>query len=161
MTNVQLLDNEVVLYEGSVMSNQHKGSVNLTLTSHQIIVEQEKGFFKKEIILLDTLPLADVKFYGDVAQINQKGASVEIQTKGKNVTFSFSGLIEARKFTGKAIDAVTGTTVAERSSEKVKEAFDIIDDTLKMDTRETLKSALSQGLKGTLINGLNPKNKDK
>ena len=155
MINVQLLDDEVVLYEGSITSNQYKGTVNLTLTSHQIVVEQEKGFFKKEIILLDTLPLVEVKFYDNTAQIKQKGCSVEIQTKSKNVTFTFSGLIEARKFTGKAIDAVTGTTAVERGSEKVKGAFDIIDDTLKMDTRETIKSALQQGIKGTLINGIN------
>jgi len=161
MTNVQLLDDEVVLYEGSVTSGQYKGTLNLTLTSHQIILEQEKGFFKKETILIDILPLSEVKFYGEVAQIKQKGSFVEIQTKQKNVTFTFSGLLDARKFTGKAIDAVTGTTVAERSSERVKGAFDIIDDTLKMDTRETIKSALSQGIKGTLINGLNPKKKDK
>ena len=119
--------------------------------------EKEKGIFKKEIELLETIALEDIKTYNDVVQIKQKGASAEIQTKTKNITFNFSGLIEARKFVGKAIDASTGTTLAKRSSNKVKSALDLTDDTLGLDTRGTIKSVLEQGIKGTLINGIKKK----
>jgi len=154
MGNTTLLEDEVVLYEGTATSNEYKGSLKITLTSYKIVVEKEKGFFKKEIELLDTISLEDIKSYNEVAQIKQKGNSVEIQTIGKNITLSFSGMLEARKFTGKAVNAVTGTTLAKRSSDKVKSAFDMIDDTLGLDTRGTIKGILEQGVKGTIINGI-------
>lgn len=154
MRNTTLLEDEVVLYEGAATSNEYKGSLKITLTSYKIIFEKEKGFFKKEIELLDTIALENIKSYNEVAQIKQKGNSVEIQTIGKNITLSFAGMLEARKFTGKAVNAVTGTTLAKRSSDKVKSAFDMIDDTLGLDTRGTIKGILEQGVKGTIINGI-------
>lgn len=154
METIVLLEDEVVLYNGVTTSNEYKGNIKITLTSHQIVVEKEKGLFKKEIELLDTIALEDIKTYNDVVQIKQKGASVEVQTKTKNITFNFSGLIEARKFVSKAIDASTGTTFAKRSSDKVKSALDLADDTLGLDARGTIKSVLEQGIKGTLFNGI-------
>ncbi len=154
MGNIALCEDEVVLYEATATSNEYKGSLNITLTSYKIVIEKEKGFFKKEIESLDTILLEDIKSYNEVAQIKQKGNSVEIQTIGKNITLSFSGMFEARKFTGKAVNAVTGTTLVKRSSDKVKSAFDMIDDTLGLDTRETIKGILEQGVKGTIINGI-------
>ena len=47
MANYELLADEVVLYEGTASSNQHKGSLVLTLTSQKIVLEQDKGMFKK------------------------------------------------------------------------------------------------------------------
>lgn len=157
MGTITLLEDEVVLYNGEATSSEYKGNLKITLTSLQIVVEKEKGIFKKEIELLDAIALEDIKTYNDVVQIKQKGTSAEIQTKAKNITFTFSGLIEARKFVGKAIDASTGTTLAKRSSDKVKSALDLTDDTLGVDTRGTIKSVLEQGIKGILINGIKKK----
>ena len=63
-------------------------------------------------------------------------------------------MLEARKFTGKIIDAVTGTTVAKRGSNKIKDAFNMVDDTLGLDTRGTIKGVLENGVKGTILNGI-------
>ena len=161
MTTVTLFEDEVVLYEGTATSNTYKGNLNITLTSYRIVVEKEKGIFKKEIELLDTISLESIKIHNDTAQIKQKGNSAEIQTKEKNITLSFSGIFEARKFVGKTVDATTGTTLAKRSSEKVKSAFNMIDDTLGVDTRDTIKSVLEQGVKGTIVNGIKNIRKDK
>lgn len=160
MGNITLLEDEVILYEGTATSNNYKGNLKITLTSYKIIIEKEKGVFNKEIELLDTLLLEDVKMYNDVAQIKQKGNTVEIQTKAKNVTFSFSGMLEARKFTGNAINAVTGTTLAKRGSNKVKNAFEMVDDTLGLDTRGTIKGILEQGVKGVILNGIKKGKRD-
>ena len=110
MANYELQADEVILYEGTVTSKQYKGSMQLTLTSYKIILEKEKGLFKKERELIDILLLENIKFYNDEAQIKQKAETVEIQTVEKNVTFVFSGMLEARKFVGKIVNAVTGTT---------------------------------------------------
>lgn len=159
MANYDLQADEVVLYEGSATSNSHKGSLLVTLTSKKLVLEKEKGIFKKERELIDSIQLDSIKFYNDAAQIKQKGDAVEIQTAAANLTLSFSGMIEARKFTGKIVDAVTGTTLAKRSSDKIKGAFEMVDDTLGLDTRGAIKGILENGVKGTLLNGIGKKNK--
>ena len=157
MGNFELLADEVVLYEGAVTSKNYKGTLQLTLTSQKIIFEKEKGLFKKERELIDILSLETVKVYNDAAQVKQKGDTVEIQTIDKNIAIIFSGMLEARKFTSKIMDAVTGTTLARRSSDKIKDAFNMVDDTLGLDTRGTIKGFLENGVKGTIINGLGKK----
>ena len=52
------------------------------------------------------------------------------------------------------INAVTGTTLAQRGSDVIKHAFTIVDDTLGLDTRETIKGVLENGIKGTIWNGI-------
>ena len=157
MANYELLADEVVLYQGAVTSKNYKGSLQMTLTSHKIVLEKEKGLFKKELELIDIILLETVKFYNNAAQIKQKNDTVEIQTTDKNIALVFSGMIEARKFTSRIVDAVTGTTLAQRSSDKIKDAFGMVDDTLGLDTRGTLKGILENGVKGTLLNGIGKK----
>lgn len=154
MANYELQSDEVVLYEGVVSCKEYKGNLLVTLTSKKIIFEKEKGIFKKEKELVDVIELEQVKIYNDAAQIKQKAAEVEIQTIAKNITIVFSGMLEARKFTAKIIDAVTGTTVAKRGSNKIKDAFSMVDDTLGLDTRGTIKGVLENGVKGTILNGI-------
>lgn len=157
LVNYELQPDEVVLYEGTVTCNAYKGSLQITLTSQKIVFERDKGFFKKERELIDVIMLESVKFYNETAQIKQKGAEVEVQTVEKNITVVFSGMLEARKFTGKIVDAVTGTTLAKRGSNKMKGAFDIVDDTLGLDIRGTIRGVLENGVKGTLWNGIGKK----
>ncbi len=157
MANYELQPEEVVLYEGAVTCKAYKGNLLMTLTSKKVVFEKEKGLFKKERELVDIISLESVKFYNNAAQIKQKSSEVEVQTVEKNFTIVFSGMIEARKFTGKIIDAVTGTTLAKRSSNKIKDAFTMVDDTLGLDTRGTIKGVLEQGVKGTILNGIGKK----
>ena len=157
MSNFELKETEVVLYEGEATSENFKGKLQLTLTSEKLVVEQEKGMFKKVRELIEIIELSRVKFYNETVQIKQHGSNVEIQTTVGNITFTFSGLFEARKFAGKAIDATTNTTLAKRVSEKTKDAIDMVDDTLGVDTRGTLKGVLENGIKGVLFNGLGKK----
>jgi hypothetical protein len=157
--NYTLEANEAVLYEGYVTSKDYKGSIYITLTSQKLVIEKESGVFKKVREIQDCIELTDVKIYNDTAQVKQKMSDVEIQTVAKNITITFSGMIEARKFTGKLIDTVTGTTLAQRVSDKTKAGFEMVDDTLGLDTRGTIKGVLEKGTKGTLINGIGKKTK--
>lgn len=155
----ELQPDEVILYEGNVTCKTYKGSLQLTLTSQKVVFEKEKGFVKKERELVDVIPLEDVKLYHDAAQVKQKGADVEVQTVGKNITIVFSGMLEARKFTAKIVNAVTGTTLATRGSSMIKDAFALVDDTLELDTRGAIKGVLEHGVKGTILNGIGKSNK--
>ncbi len=157
--NYTLEANEAVLYEGYVSCKDYKGTIYITLTSQKLVIEKESGVFKKVREIQDSIDLADVKIYNDAAQVKQKMGDVGIQTIAKNITFTFSGMIEARKFAGKLIDTVTGTTSAKRVSDRTKRAFEMVDDTLGLDTRGTIKGVLEKGIKGTLINGIGKKTK--
>ncbi|WP_066454057.1 hypothetical protein [Anaerotruncus rubiinfantis] len=157
MASYELQPEEVVLYEGAVTCKAYKGNLLMTLTSKKVVFEKEKGLFKKERELVDIILLESVKLYNDAAQIKQKGSEVEIQTVEKNLIIVFSGMLEARKFAGKIVDTVTGTTLAKRSSNKIKDAFTMVDDTLGLDTRGTIKGVLEQGVKGTILNGIGKK----
>lgn len=157
MMSFELQPEEVILYEGAVTCNAYKGNPVMTLTSMKIVFEKEKGLFKKERELVDIIQFSEIKFYNGAVQIKQKGSSVEIQTVEKNLTIQFSGMLEAGKFTGKAVDAITGTNIAKRSSDKIKDAFSMVDDTLGFDTRGAIKGVLEQGIKGTVLNGFGRK----
>lgn len=157
MSNYEVLQDEVVLLEDSVTSKEYKGNLLLTLTSRKVVLEREKGLFRKERELVDILSLEDIKFYNGVPQITQKGDTVQFQTIQKNIALSFSGMIEVRKFCGKIIDAATGTTLAKRVSNKTKSAIDMVDDTLGLDTRNTIKGLFENGVKGTILNGIGKK----
>ena len=157
MENYELSTDELVLYEGVVTSKNYKGTLQLTLTSQKLIFEKEAGLFKKVRELVDILPLDSVKRYNGIAQIHQKGPAVEVQTVDKNIALVFSGMLDARRFAGKIVDAVTGTSLARRSSNKIKDAFNMVDDTLGLDTRKTIQGILENGIAGTLRNGFGKK----
>lgn len=159
MEDFAIQPDEAVLYEGTVkcktyQRNLYQGNLLVTLTSQKLIFEKEKGIFKKERELVDIIPLESVKVYNDAAQIKTKGFKIAIQTIQKNLEIEFPGPLEARKFSGLMINAVTGTTLAQRGSDLIKDAFTIVDDTLGLDTRETIKGVLENGIKGTIWNGI-------
>ena len=76
---------------------------------------------------------------------------------GKNVSIVFSGMLDARRFTAKTIEAVTGTSAARRASNKIKDAINLVDDTLELDTKGTIKGILENGVMGTVIHGIGKK----
>ena len=161
LLNFSLENDEVILYEGEVgfKIDAKKGATKLllTLTSTRMIFEQVRGVFKKEKDLIDIIPLNEIKVFNGEIQCQQKNKELYIQTIGKNFFLVFLGYFQASKVSTKIINAVTGTTVAERGSDKVKQAFDLVDDTLGLDTRGIARGFLENGVKGTIINGLKGK----
>ena len=144
MQNYELGADEVILYEGMVRNTQVKDPVQITLTSKRIIFEQEVGFFKKEKKLIDIISLESIKVYNNEVQITQNNEEVSIQSTEKNI---------------KLIDTLTGTTLGERRTDKIKDAINTIDDVLGIDTRNTIKGVMENGIAGTLLKGFKKKHK--
>ena len=161
MNNYELAKDEVILYENSYLQEYSK----LILTSKKIIFEKTNtvkiGLFKTktETIVSDIIMLEDIKQYNGKPQINQKNADVNIQATEKNLTIKFYGMIEAKKFVTKITDAITGTTLFKRGTEKVKETFNTVDDVLGFNTRDTVKGVLENWLLCTLLKGTKKNNK--
>ena len=160
MTIYEMQPDEVILYEGNVSCPKYKGNLQVVLTSQKVVFEKEKGLFKKEHELVGFIPLESVKLYNDAVQIKQKGSVVEMQTVGENLMIAFPDMLEARKFTVKVINTITGTTVAKRGSNMIKNAFALADDALGVDTRGTIKDILEHGVKGIVLNGIVKNNKE-
>ena len=160
MKNYDLADDEVILYSGSIYRDDIKGTMDMTLTSKKIVFEQKKlkkiNIFKSEttIEVVDSVELETIKMFNGKAQIQQKGNGVYIQTINKNFTINFESKIEVLKFITKITDVITGTTITERGSEKVKETFNKVDDVLGFNTRDTIKGVIENGITGTLLKGI-------
>ena len=165
MNNYKLAEDEVILYENSIIEGDLQDSSKLILTSKKLIFEKTKdiktGLFKTkaktETTITDIVMLDTIKLYKGKAQVQQKNSDVYIQTTEKNFTIKFSGVIEARKFLTKIIDAITGTTIVERGTEKVKETFNVVDDVLGFNTRDTIKGVIENGVAGSLLRGIKKK----
>jgi len=116
-----------------------------------MIFEQEKVtklyLFKDKtkIKTIDIVMLNNIKNYKGKIQIQQKGNDIYIQTIKENFTIKFNSKLNAIKFLTKITDAVTGTTIAERGTKKVKETIEKIDDTLGIDTKDVVKSVIING----------------
>ena len=128
LPNFSLGNDEVILYEGEVGfkidAKKSPAKLHLTLTSTRMIFEQVRGIFKKEKELIEIIPLNEIKLFNGEIHCQQKNKELYIQTMGKNFFLVFPGYFQASKVSTKIINATTGTTVAERGSDKVKQAFD-------------------------------------
>lgn len=98
--------------------------------------------------------LETIKIYNGKVQIQQKGLNVYVQTTKSNYTIKFNSIIESMKFVTNITDAITETTISERGTQKVKGAFNKMDDVLGFNTRHTIKVVIENGITGTLFKGI-------
>jgi hypothetical protein len=159
MDNYEIDNDEVILYEGKVGYNKNYIDIDFKLTSKKMIFEKQKGFLKKTKELINIVPLDKIKVYNDSVQIKQKMNELQVQTLDENFSIYASGILEAKKIITKIIDTITGTTISKRGSQKLNGAFDLVDETLGLNTRDTVKGVIQNGIKGTLINGIENKKK--
>lgn len=154
MDNYEIETNEVILLEDTVTYSEGKGSLQLTLTSKKIIFQKEKGIIHKEKEIIDIIKLEDIKIYNNKVQVQQKSNEVNIQTISKNVKISFYSVLKAKEFVTKIIDTITGTTITERSKDKIKSALDTVDDVLGIKSKDILKGVVENGITGTILKGI-------
>jgi len=159
MSNYEIDNDEVILYEGKVGYNKNYIDVEFKLTSKKMIFEKQKGLIKKTSELIDIVSLDRIKVYNDSVQIKQKMNELQIQTLDKNFSIYANGMLEATKIITKIINAITETTVSKRGSQKISGAIDLVDETLGLNTRGIVKGVLENGIKGALINGIKNKKK--
>ena len=80
MSNFEIKEDEVILYEARLSGDslELKNSIDLTLTSKRIILEEitkTSGLLnkKEEKRLFDEIDLKDIKTFNNKTQVNQKG----------------------------------------------------------------------------------------
>ena len=155
--NYKIDKDEVILYEGIAGYNKNYINHNIILTSKKIIIELKKGLFKKTKELINILELKDIKKYNDNYQVTQKSNEIKIQSVNENISLFMMSTIEAKKIQTKIMDLLTNTTIIDRSTKKIKDTINTIDDTLGVNSKEIVSNIITKGLKGTLINGITNK----
>ena len=167
MEHYQLQSDETVLYKGNVVkvdkckkeSFMESFSVSpiteLILTNKNIVLTtRTKKMFAKEQFNVEIFSLADIKIYENMPQIKQNKISVEIYLIYGEIYLNFYSTLEAVKFYQGVIQVLTGKSLATRGAEKVKGGIKLVDDTLGINTVDTVKGVLENGLAGTFFSGL-------
>lgn len=116
MSNYQLKNDEVILYEGQVSFKN--SNVKFTLTNQNMIFEKEKGIFKKKLKVIDMIPIENIKMYKEKVQIKQKNSTIKIQATDKNIIFTCSNVLEAKKISEEIINIKTDSNILERAAKK-------------------------------------------
>ncbi len=147
MNTYSLEADEVVLYQGNVQKDKLNGEI--VLTNNRIIFAAKKlRLFKKSEDILMTFLLDDIKIYNNEPQIKNNGLNIEVYMLSEIITFTFLSRMEIMKFSNAIKKHFSGQTIVERGSEKVKDAIKLVNDTLGINTIETVKDVVENGVLG-------------
>ena len=153
MDNYILQGNEVLLYEEDICNGVKVLLTNINL----VLIKKTKKMFAKEQVETIIYPKEEIKIYNEVPQVKQKDSKVDIFLTSSEITLNFYSKNEAHRFVNTAFKLLTGKSSAARGAEKVKSALNIVDDTLGIDTLETVKNVMENGLTGSIIGGIGKK----
>ena len=155
MDHYSLHPNEAVLYEGKATLNDNKAESELLLTNINIVViTKTRKLFSKEQIDIKIFPIEEIKVYNDIPQVKKMNIITEIYFINDKIKLSFISRSSAYKFANKTIELITGKSISIRGAQKVKGALNLVDDTLGFKTMDTVKGALENGIKGTILGGI-------
>ncbi len=153
MENYSLQASEVLLYKGEAYNGIEIMLTNLNL----IIVKKTQKLFKKAQVETFVYSKDDIKIYNDIPQVKQKESSVEIFLTLEELKVDFYSRTEAHKFVNTAYELLTGKSTTTRGAEKIKNAIKLVDNTLGIDTMDTVKNVMENGIAGSLLGGIGKK----
>lgn len=128
MKKIELLFDEVILFEGIVKYGKLNKKTKLTLTNKRMIFEKEKGLFKKYLSVFEEVYINNIKVYKEQVQIKQNKEIVTIQAIDKNINISCSNNVDAKRIVEEIINIRTGSTSLERNKNKINKALNSLSD---------------------------------
>ena len=78
-------------------------------------------------------------------EIRQSGTAVKIEFEKEDRILVFEDKRDARIFTIKAWELITGKSVLDRSLDRLKQALDLVDDAVEINMMELIKEAKNFG----------------
>lgn len=120
MKKIELLFDEVILFEGFVKYGKLNKKTKLTLTNKRMIFEKEKGLFKKYFCVFEEVYINNIKVYKEQVQVKQNKENITIQTIEKNISISCFNSADAKNIVEEIINIRTGSSTLERSKNKIK-----------------------------------------
>lgn len=158
MSNYNLLADEVVLYKGiAKRQSSENGQVEVLLTNLNIVLIDTID----DVTSVETLPIATLKIYKGIPQVKHKGLNVEMYFTSGEQYLTFANRVEIHKLVKAIYELVTGKTQFERGALKVKKGIETTNDTLGIDTVETVRNAVLIGLGASIeMSNLNNETSD-
>lgn len=153
MENYSLQANEVLLYKGEAYNGVEILLTNLNL----VVIKKTQRLFKKGQVETFVYSKDDIKIYNDVPQVKQKESSVEIFLTLEEIKVDFYSRTEAHKFVNAVYELLTGKSTTTRGAEKVKSAIKLVDNTLGINTMDTVKNVMEKGIAGSILGGVGKK----
>lgn len=152
MEYYNLREDESVLYIGEAYKIKQVILTNLNLIT--VIVKKP---YSKKSPLIDIYPVDKIKIYKDVPQIKTNDCTAEIYLTTKELKLTFFSKGELNKFVNAAFELITGKDAFSRNTDKVKNAVDAVDNSLGINTIETVKNVVENGVSGSLLGFLGKK----
>lgn len=149
MRKYELKSNESIVYEGSGVDENLRKKVNIILTNLNLVLTGNgirANSYDTKII-----PVETIKEYNGDIQVKQNGLDTEIFFENGEQLISFPSKHDVRKFTDKIFEVYTGKKKSERGAAKVKNAIKLVDDTLGIDTLDTIKNVAEGGVVGAVF----------
>lgn len=155
MENYKLRADEVVLYKGKVSLKGKKGSTELILTNiNLVLINKYTPLFRKEEVTVLEHPVNTIKMYEGVPQVKTKDTTAEIYLLEKEIEVDFNSRMELHQFTNVVVKLLTGDDAVHRGAKKVKDSIALVDDTLGIDTVQTVGDVLKEGIVGSIAGAL-------
>lgn len=149
MEHYNLKEDEVVLYKGEI--SMKNGNTQLILTNLNVVfITIHKRLFGEAIVESNVFPVEDIKIFDGIPQVKSKNLNVEMYFKTAEIEFSFESKSELHKFVSATNELLTGKTGAERNAEKVKDAIDLVNDTLGIDIVKSAGELVKSGVPGKI-----------
>ena len=127
--NYQIENDEIILLEEQVLLLPFSKNTKLIITNKKILFLKKKGLFNKKLKPIEIIPLENIKNYKDKIQVKQNKTTVILQTIEKNIEFSCSNKLTAKKVVEEIINAKTGTNILQRGKKKLKKVINVVNDT--------------------------------
>ena len=127
--NYQIENDEIILLEEQVSILPFSKNVKLIITNKKILFMKKKGLFNKKLKPMEIIPFEEIKNYKDKIQVKQNKTIVSIQTIEKNIEFTCSNKLKAKKVVEEIINAKTGTNILQRGKKKLNKVINVVNDT--------------------------------
>ena len=155
MENYKLRADEVVLYKGDVALKNKNGTTELILTNINLVfINRYKKLFSKEEIIILEYPVHSIKMYEGEPQIKAKSNIVEIYLLETEIEVEFNSKMELYKFINATNKLLTGKSSVQKGAKKVKDAIDLVDDTLGINTVQATGNVLKNGIAGGITDSI-------
>lgn len=155
MEHYRLREDEVVLYKGRVYLCKKKGVTDLILTNlHIVFVNKYKKLFSQEEITVYDYSIEDIKMYNGVPQIKTKNGITEVYLLDTEIEFRFESKKELILFVNTVNKLLTGESTIQKKAKEVRNAIDLVDETLGIDTVKATGNVLKNGVIGSIASSV-------
>ena len=154
MNNYKLRTDEVVLYKENVNLKNTQGNTTFILTNINLVLINETCETTGNEITVLEYPINSIKIYEGKPHIRTKGTNAEIYLLETELEVEFKSKIELYKFTNATNKLLTGESTIRKGAKIIREAINIVDDALGINTVQATGNVIKNGVVGNIAGGV-------